>query len=111
MWSPGYAPQSYGGTVPTGDEVRNLENTRLVVATPEALSGLLSADQTFAGRISLVICDEGHLLGAQSRGIGLELLLARLKSRETSSPRSVFISAIVPNVQEINAGSGERNRL
>ncbi len=97
---------AYGGTVPTGDEVRNLEDTRLVVATPEALSGLLSADQTFAGRISLVICDEGHLLGAQSRGIGLELLLARLKSRETGSPRFVFISAIVPNVQEINAWLG-----
>jgi helicase len=97
---------AYGGTVPTGDEVRNLEDTRLVVATPEALSGLLSADQTFSRRISLVICDEGHLLGAQSRGIGLELLLARLKCRETGSPRFVFISAIVPNVQEINAWLG-----
>jgi helicase len=97
---------AYGGTVPTGDEVRSLEDTRLVVATPEAMSGLLSADQTFSARISLVICDEGHLLGAESRGIGLELLLARLKSRETGSPRFVFISAIVPNVQEINAWLG-----
>lgn len=97
---------AYGGTVPTGDEVHNLEDTRLVVATPEALSGLLSADQTFSRRISLVICDEGHLLGAQSRGIGLELLLARLKGRDTGSPRFVFMSAIVPNVQEINAWLG-----
>lgn len=97
---------AYGGTVPTGDEVRDLEQTRLIVATPEALSGLLSADQGFASRISLVICDEGHLLGAPSRGIGLELLLARLKSREIGGPRFVFISAIVPNVQEINAWLG-----
>jgi superfamily II DNA/RNA helicase len=97
---------AYGGTVPSGDEVRNLQDTRLIVATPEALSGLLTADQDFLQRVSLVICDEGHLLGAPSRGIGLELLLARLKSRQNGSPRFVFISAIVPNVQEINAWLG-----
>lgn len=97
---------AYGGTVPTGDEVRNLQDTRLMVATPEALSGLLSADQEFFHRISLVICDEGHLLGAPSRGIGLELLLARLKSREGGAPRFIFISAIVPNVEEINSWLG-----
>jgi len=97
---------AYGGTVPTGDEVRNLQDTRLLVATPEALSGWLTADQGFLRRISLVICDEGHLLGAPSRGIGLELLLARLKTREDGAPRFVFISAIVPNVQEINAWLG-----
>jgi helicase len=97
---------AYGGTVPSGDEVRNLQDTRLMVATPEALSGLLSADREFLRRISLVICDEGHLLGAPSRGIGLELLLARMKGREAGAPRFVFISAIVPNVQEINAWLG-----
>ena len=97
---------AYGGTVPSGDEVRELQDTQLMVATPEALSGLLSADKEFLRRISLVICDEGHLLDAPSRGIGLELLLARLKTRETGSPRFVFVSAIVPNVQEINAWLG-----
>ncbi|MFZ1007508.1 MAG: DEAD/DEAH box helicase [Candidatus Sulfotelmatobacter sp.] len=97
---------AYGGTVPSGDEVQELNATRLLVATPEALSGLLSADQEFLRRVSLVICDEGHLLGAPSRGIGLELLLARLKGRETGAPRFVFISAIVPNVEEINAWLG-----
>ncbi len=97
---------AYGGTVPSGDEVRELDDTRLIVATPEALSGQLSADHEFLRRISLVICDEGHLLAAPSRGIGLELLLARLKGREGGAPRFVFISAIVPNVQEINAWLG-----
>lgn len=97
---------AYGGTVPSGDEVQELNATRLLVATPEALSGLLSADQEFLRRVSLVICDEGHLLGAPSRGIGLELLLARLKGRETGAPRFIFISAIVPNVEEINAWLG-----
>lgn len=97
---------AYGGTVPTGDEVRDLDTTRVVVATPEALSGLLGADGSFFRRVSLVICDEGHLLDGGGRGVGLELLLARMKAREGGAPRFVFVSAIVPNIEEINAWLG-----
>jgi helicase len=95
----------YGGTVPTGDEVHDLISTRIIVATPEALSGLLSAGDLIP-RVTLVICDEGHLLDGDERGVGLEMLLARLKSRPSGSPRFVFISAIVPNVDEINTWLG-----
>jgi helicase len=95
----------YGGTVPSGDEVHDLINTRVIVATPEALSGLLSAGDLIP-RVTLVICDEGHLLDGDVRGVGLEMLLARLKSRPSGSPRFVFISAIVPNVDEINTWLG-----
>ncbi len=97
---------AYGGTVPTGDEVHGLDRIRALVATPEALSGILSADAPFAQRVSLVICDEGHLLDSGSRGIGLELLLARMKSRPGPPARFVFVSAIVPNIEEINAWLG-----
>ena len=96
----------YGGTVPTGDEVRELEDTRAIVATPEALSGLLGADADFLRRISLVICDEGHLLDGEGRGVGLELLLARMRARKGIVPRFVFVSAIVPNIEEINEWLG-----
>lgn len=96
----------YGGTVPTGDEVRDLDATRALVATPEALSGLLSAEPDFFARVSLVICDEGHLLGSGARGVGLELLLARMKAREIGPPKFVFVSAIVPNIEEINTWLG-----
>ncbi|WP_218011487.1 DEAD/DEAH box helicase [Azohydromonas lata] len=97
---------AYGGTIPTGNEVRDLNETRVVVATPEAISGLLAANQGFYSRISLVICDEGHLLDGVGRGVGLELLLARMRAREGGSPRFVFVSAIVPNIEEINAWLG-----
>ena len=97
---------AYGGTVPTGDESRDLGGTRVIVATPEALSGLLSADASFFRRISLVICDEGHLLDGGRRGVSLELLLARLRSRGGGGPRFVFVSAIVPNIEEINTWLG-----
>jgi superfamily II DNA/RNA helicase len=97
---------AYGGTVPTGDEVTDLNDVRVMVATPEALSGTLSADPDFFRRISLVICDEGHLLDSGERGVGLELLLARMRARSDGGPRAVFLSAIVPNIEEINAWLG-----
>ncbi len=97
---------AYGGTVPSGDEKQDLNATRVLIATPEALSGLLTANPEFFQRISLVICDEGHLLDSAGRGVLLELLLTRMKIRESGPPRFVFISAIVPNVEEINAWLG-----
>lgn len=95
----------YGGTVPGIEESENLENIRVIIATPEALTGLVGAHPELLSEISLVVCDEGHLLDSDSRGVGLELLLARLKAR-TPSPRIVFVSAIVPNVEEINTWLG-----
>ncbi|WP_262273955.1 DEAD/DEAH box helicase [Pseudomonas aeruginosa] len=97
---------AYGGTIPSGDEVHGLDHINALIATPESLSGILSADPAFAQRISLVICDEGHLLDSSGRGIGLELLLARLKARQVDPIRFVFMSAIIPNIEEINTWLG-----
>ena len=97
---------AYGGTVPTGAEAHNLAEVRVMVATPEALSGIVGADPSFFRRVSLVVCDEGHLLDSPGRGVSLELLLARFRSRSDGPPRFVFVSAIVPNIEEINAWLG-----
>lgn len=95
----------YGGTVPGIEESEDLGEIRVIIATPEALTGLVGANPELLPEISLVVCDEGHLLDSGARGVGLELLLARLKAR-TPSPRMVFVSAIVPNVEEINTWLG-----
>lgn len=97
---------AYGGTVPSGNEVQELDDTQLIVATPESLSGILSANPKFLNKISLVICDEGHLLDGGARGIGLELLLARMRARAGGAPKFVFVSAIIPNIEEINTWLG-----
>jgi helicase len=97
------ARAAYGGTIPSAEEINNLDELQALVSTPETLSGLLAANPRFLNRVSLVICDEGHLLDSNSRGISLELLLARMKVREGGQPRFVFISAIVPNIEEINS--------
>lgn len=71
----------YGGTVPAPEEDEDLDSVRVFIATPEAMTGLLGAHPQLLTTISLVVCDEGHLLDSGSRGIGLELLLSRLNAR------------------------------
>lgn len=95
----------YGGAVPTDEEQTDLDSLNVIIATPESFIGLLGAQPGLLRRVTLVVCDEGHLLDADSRGIALELLLARF-SRATSSPRVVFLSAIIPNIEEINSWLG-----
>lgn len=96
----------YGGTVPTQDEAQDLDRIRAIIATPEALTGLLGRAPELLPRIALIVCDEGHLLDSAGRGVGLELLLARFLGREADRPRTVFISAIVPNIEDVNAWLG-----
>lgn len=96
----------YGGTVPTPEETQDLDSIRAVIATPEAMMGLLGSVPEFAERISLLVCDEGHLLDSDGRGVSLELLLARFRARAPSATRMVFVSAVVPNIEEINAWLG-----
>lgn len=97
----------YGGTVPTPEEERDLAQVRVIVGTPEAFTGLISRVPELLARLTLAICDEGHLLDQQGRGIGLELLLARLRGRPLERrARFVFLSAVVPNIEEINSWLG-----
>lgn len=95
----------YGGSVPTDEEQMDLDSVSVIIATPESFIGLLGAQPEVLSRASLVVCDEGHLLDADARGIALELLLARL-SRASPPPRIVFLSAIVPNIEDINSWLG-----
>ena len=57
-------------------------------------------------RFSLVICDEGQLLDSLNRGINYELLLTRLKRIE--GIRYLFLSAIIPNIEDVNTWLGGR---
>jgi hypothetical protein len=95
----------YGGTVPTSGEVDALDDARFLVATPESLGGLLGANPGFYESLKLLIVDEGHLLDGGARGIGLELLVARIRSAKPGL-RIVFLSAIVPNIEEVNSWLG-----
>ena len=90
---------NYGGHVSDlGDA--GLEEASLIISTPEAFM----SENVFAAEFSLVICDEGQLIDDFSRGVPYELLLTRLKQLENI--RFLFLSAIIPNLNEVNKWMG-----
>lgn len=81
-----------------------VDNADMLISTPEAFMGLEGAIDDILSRFTLVICDEGQLLVSEGRGLEYELLLSRMLKQD--SIRFLFISAIVPNVGEINTWLG-----
>lgn len=77
---------------------------RVVVTTPEKLDLLLRGGwMSDLGRpLSLVIVDEAHNLGAGSRGLKLELLLATI-NREAREASFLLMTPFIPNAAEIAA--------
>ena len=95
----------YGGAVPSLRERQEARVANVIIATPEAMTGLLDSNTELLSEMSLIVCDEGHLLDGESRGVCLELLLAHLKTA-VDNIRIIFLSAVVPNIDDINQWLG-----
>lgn len=96
----------YGGNIPTGAEKELIQNVTLLIATPEKFMALENSIPNFLKDFTMIICDEGHLLDDGNRGLNYELLLSRLKSEKEIARKFIFISAIIPNIEEINKWLG-----
>ena len=95
----------YGGNTFTIDQ-DILEEAKLLISTPESFMVMEDSLEEQLTRFSLVICDEGQLLDSLNRGINYELLLTRLKRIE--GIRYLFLSAIIPNIEDVNTWLGGR---
>lgn len=93
----------YGGGSYSWEESYCLE-AQLLISTPETFMTLEGSIDDLLAEFSLVICDEGQLLDDLSRGINYELLLSRLK--KIGNKKFLFISAIIPNIEDINTWLG-----
>jgi helicase len=93
---------SYGGNIPTRSESTTIENSDVVISTPEKFEALCQVVPGFIDRFDVLICDEGHLIDDGNRGLQYELLLTKFKRRDRPVDKIVFISAILPNVSDIN---------
>ncbi len=79
---------------------KNLEKNNLLILTNEKMDSIIRHGAEWVDEIGLVISDEVHLIGDESRGPTLEMILTQLKLLETS-PQIVGLSATITNSDEI----------
>ena len=79
---------------------KNLEKSSVLILTNEKMDSIIRHGAEWVDEIGLVITDEVHLIGDDSRGPTLEMILTQLKLLETS-PQLVGLSATITNSDEI----------
>lgn len=83
-------------------EVDRAQQFRILVTTPEKLDLMLRGgwEERIGRPLTLVVVDEAHGLGAQNRGIKLELLLATI-NRECRYAQFLLLTPFIRNGPEI----------
>ncbi|QLH02302.1 RNA helicase [Nitrosopumilus cobalaminigenes] len=79
---------------------KNLEKSNVLILTNEKMDSIIRHGSEWVDEIGLVISDEVHLIGDESRGPTLEMILTQLKLLETK-PQIVGLSATITNSDEI----------
>jgi len=79
---------------------KNLEKNNILILTNEKMDSIIRRGAEWLDEIGLVITDEVHLIGDESRGPTLEMILTQLKLLETN-PQIVGLSATITNSDEI----------
>jgi len=91
----------YGGFELTPAERTLIQETQILVATPEKFDALLRYMPQMDENIGLIIIDEGHIVDPNERGLRFEFFLHRLLRRyRDKNCRFLFISAVLPNAKE-----------
>lgn len=92
----------YGGGQFSKLDKTLIENSNVIIATPEKAKAIVRADEDIANEISLLIVDEGHLLGADERLIKIELFIEELKHHiNNNNGKIMLLSAVLPNTDDI----------
>ncbi|MBI2578182.1 MAG: DEAD/DEAH box helicase [Candidatus Aenigmarchaeota archaeon] len=76
-----------------------LENYDLIIASNEKMDSLLRHEAKWVSNVSLVVCDEVHMLNDVSRGPTLEIVLTRM--RDMCDAQFLALSATIKNAEEI----------
>ncbi|PST65028.1 DEAD/DEAH box helicase [Shewanella algae] len=92
----------YGGGQFSKLDKTLIENSNVIIATPEKAKAIVRADEDIANQVGLLIVDEGHLLGAEERLIKIELFLEELKHHiYKNNGKIILLSAVLPNTHDI----------
>jgi len=94
----------YGAQGITPVDATTLDDNDIVVATPEKAGFALRNAPELFDRIGLVVFDEAHLVGGETRGVSYEALIVALKRRpDRADRRMIALSALLPEQEPTTA--------
>lgn len=80
-----------------------IEETNILIATPEKAKVILRANEEIAAEIKLIVIDEGHLLDESKRNVINELFVEELKVYiSRNNGKILLLSAVLPNTEDIS---------
>ncbi len=92
----------YGGSRVSSIDTTDIENSSIIIATPEKARGLFRAKPELFENVKLVVIDEGHLIGSSDRDIRNEVFIDHLCCLvRASGARVLLLSAVLPNAKEL----------
>jgi hypothetical protein len=92
----------YGGSLYSKLDEKVIEDSDVIIATPEKEKAILRGNTELTGQIKLVIIDEGHLLGLQERLIINEMFYEELRFyMNQNAGKFLLLSAVLPNSEDL----------
>ncbi len=92
----------YGGSLYSKLDEKVIEDSDVMIATPEKAKAILRGNQELVDCIALIIIDEGHLLGPEKRNVINEMFYEELRFYMTQNGgKFLLLSAVLPNSEEL----------
>lgn len=92
----------YGGNLYSPLDEKIIEDSNVIIATPEKAKAIIRGNRDIGNQIQLIIIDEGHLLGANKRLIMNEIFYEELRFFvENNNGRFLLLSAVLPNAEDL----------
>lgn len=94
--------QLYGGSTANVTDFELINESQIVIATPEKAKALIRCGSGLETEVKLIVVDEGHLLGAEERHIKNEMFLTHIKEFASRNQiRMLLLSAVLPNAEDL----------
>jgi replicative superfamily II helicase len=92
----------YGGSLFSKLDEKVIDESDVIIATPEKAKAMLRGNNEILNQIKLVVIDEGHLLGANKRLIVNEIFYEELRYFiNRNGGRFLLLSAVLPNAEDL----------
>ncbi|MHA8080660.1 DEAD/DEAH box helicase [Aquirufa regiilacus] len=92
----------YGGSLFSKLDEKIIDESDVIIATPEKAKAMLRGNNEILNQIKLVVIDEGHLLGADKRLIVNEIFYEELRYFiGQNAGRFLLLSAVLPNAEDL----------